>query len=275
MAKRRTESASEAYSDLEPSYALQLLRKQLEAGEGLANLAVVPPDEYTQWKHTTEEFISASGPASINVTSFQMAGNPVATRPTVDPSSYDRVRKSALTSKIAILKSCIDQLEAVVSQPANLQAGRPLNDQIFLVHGRNEGIRETVARFLESLGLPVTILHEQPNRGQTIVEKFEEYSDVGFAVVLLTGDDRGGLADRPPETLHPRARQNVILELGFFLGKIGRDRVCALYELGVEIPSDYSGVLFVELDANRRWQVELAKELKAAGFYVDMNRLLK
>jgi len=204
-----------------------------------------------------------------------MAGKPVVTRLTVDPSSYNRVRKSALTSKIAILKSCIDQLESVVSQPAKLQAGRPFNDQIFLVHGRNEGIRESVARFVESLGLSITILHEQPNRGQTIIEKFEEYSDVRFAVVLLTGDDRGGLADRSPETVHPRARQNVILELGFFLGKIGRDRVCALYEPGLEIPSDYSGVLFVELDANRRWQVELAKELKAAGFHVDMNRLLK
>ena len=130
-----------------------------------------------------------------------------------------------------------------------------------------------MARFLEHLDLRVIILHEQPDRGRTIIEKFEDYSkDVGFAVVLVAGDDRGGLKEKDPSTYPLRARQNVILELGFFLGAFGRDRVCALYEEGVDIPSDYQGVLFTKLDSD--WKLKLARELKAAGFPVDLNRAL-
>lgn len=147
------------------------------------------------------------------------------------------------------------------------------SNSVFLVHGRDERIRETVARFLEHLDLRVIILHEQPDRGRTIIEKFEDYSkDTGFAVVLLTGDDRGGLREEDPSTYPLRARQNVILELGFFLGAFGRDRVCALYEDGVDIPSDYQGVLFTKLDSD--WKLKLARELKAAGLPVDLNRAL-
>lgn len=150
---------------------------------------------------------------------------------------------------------------------------RPTGSSVFLVHGRNEAVRETVARFLEHLDLRVIILHEQPDRGRTIIEKFEDYSkDAGFAVILLTGDDRGGLKEEDPSTYPLRARQNVILELGFFLGTFGRDRVCALYEEGVDIPSDYQGVLFTKLDSD--WKLKLARELKAAGFPVDLNRAL-
>jgi len=146
--------------------------------------------------------------------------------------------------------------------------------RIFVVHGRNDAVREKTARFLERLGLQPIILHEQPNEGRTIIEKFVEYSDVSFAVVLLTGDDRGGLKDHLLEEQKVRARQNVILELGFFLGKLGRRNVCALYEEGVEIPSDYQGVLFVKLDAEGAWQMSLAREMKAAKVPLDMNKVV-
>jgi predicted nucleotide-binding protein len=95
---------------------------------------------------------------------------------------------------------------------------------------------------------------------------------VHFAVVLLTADDRGGTMKTAYDAQKPRARQNVILELGFFLGKLGRKRVCAIYQEGVEIPSDYSGVVFVPLDADGAWRMKLTRELKAAGLEVDMNR---
>jgi predicted nucleotide-binding protein len=117
----------------------------------------------------------------------------------------------------------------------------------------------------------VTILHEQANRGRTIIEKFEDYADVGFAVVLLTGDDRGGLREVAYESYALRARQNVILELGFFLGRLRRDRICALHEPGVEIPSDYQRVLSVPFDAAGKWKLELARELKSAGLQADLN----
>jgi predicted nucleotide-binding protein len=147
-------------------------------------------------------------------------------------------------------------------------------NRVFLVHGHNQSTLQSCARFIEKLELPVTILGEEPNKGRTIFEKFLDYSDVGFAVVLLTADDRGGRADQSYEEQSLRARQNVIFELGFFIGQLGRDRVCALYENGVEIPSDYQGVAFVPLDPRQAWRFELAKEMKAAGLPVDLNKAI-
>ena len=91
--------------------------------------------------------------------------------------------------------------------------------KVFVIHGRDEGIKSTVARFLEKLGLEAIVLHEQANAGRTVIEKFEDFARVGFAVVLLTPDDRGGLQNDGAD-FKPRARQNVIFELGYFIGKL-------------------------------------------------------
>lgn len=144
---------------------------------------------------------------------------------------------------------------------------------VFLVHGSDDAAKNTVARFLERLNLDVTILHEQPDKGRTVIEKFEASASVGYAVVLLTADDVGA-ARTSPTDLQPRARQNVVLELGYFLGTLGRTHVCALREEGVEIPSDLSGVLYVPFDAAGAWKLRLAKEIKAAGIELDLNRVV-
>ena len=145
---------------------------------------------------------------------------------------------------------------------------------MFVVHGHNDFLREQVARFLEKLGLQPVILREQPNQGRTIIEKFTEYAEVAFALILLTGDDVGGPKNVTADDLRARARQNVILELGYFLGRLGRKHVCALLEPGVEVPSDYSGVVFIELDGAGAWRMLVAKELYAAGLPIDMNAML-
>lgn len=145
--------------------------------------------------------------------------------------------------------------------------------RVFVVHGHDTGAKESVARFLERLELEPIILHERPNLGRTVIEKFEAHSDVAFAVVLLTPDDVGYPAGAPDQA-KPRARQNVILELGFFAASLGRDKVCALYSSGVEIPSDFSGVLYHELDPGGAWRLLLARELSAAGLTIDMNQAL-
>jgi len=145
-------------------------------------------------------------------------------------------------------------------------------NDIFIAHGQDETAKESVARFVERLGPTVVILHEQPNVGRTIIEKFEDHSNVAFAIVLLTPDDIGAPNDKKGET-KPRARQNVILELGYFMGKLGRGRVCALYKEGIEIPSDYQGVLYIPMDSAGAWKMELAKEIKNAGIEVDLNKL--
>lgn len=146
--------------------------------------------------------------------------------------------------------------------------------KIFLVHGHDDRALHETARFLEKLKQEVIVLREQPNQGRTIIEKFEDYADVGFAIVLLTADDRGAPMAAGEDSLKPRARQNVVFELGYFIGRLGRKRVCALYVEGIELPSDYSGVLYTRLDSSGAWRLEVAKELKAAGLPVDMNDAL-
>jgi predicted nucleotide-binding protein len=121
--------------------------------------------------------------------------------------------------------------------------------------------------------LKAILLREQAHEGRTLIQKFEDHSNVGFAVVLVTGDDQGGLRGQPYDTQKPRARQNVIFELGYFRGKLGPKKVCALYETGVELPTDYEGVGFVKLDDQERWHLDLAKEMKAAKLPVDLNKL--
>jgi len=150
------------------------------------------------------------------------------------------------------------------------------SQQIFIVHGHDDAMKEGVARIVERLGLHPIILHEQPNKGRTVIEKFTDYSEVNFAIVLLSPDDVGKARNEPSETLRSRARQNVVFELGYFLGKLGPDRVIALYreDSDFEMPSDYSGVMFVLYDSAGRWQFDLLKELKAAQYDVDANKLL-
>jgi predicted nucleotide-binding protein len=144
--------------------------------------------------------------------------------------------------------------------------------KVFLVHGRNDGAKYQVARYLEKLGLDVVILHERANKGRTLISKFsEESSDIEFAVVLMTPDDKGGLATE--EATELRARQNVVLELGFFLGKLGPQKVCALVASGVARPSDFDGVVYISYGESTRWETELARELREAGIKFDPSKV--
>ncbi len=149
---------------------------------------------------------------------------------------------------------------------------RNLSRKVFIVHGHNEGTREKLARFLEQLEFTPVILHEQASRGGTVIEKVEAHSDVGFAVVLLTPDDEGREIGG---TLRPRARQNVVLELGYFLGRLGRKHVCALKQGELEIPSDFEGVVYVKFDDSGGWKQALGKELEAAGFEIDWGKAMR
>ncbi|WP_232730413.1 TIR domain-containing protein [Lacinutrix sp. Bg11-31] len=146
------------------------------------------------------------------------------------------------------------------------------NNNVFIVHGHNEEIQNKVARVLEKLKLKPVILNEQSNEGLTIIEKFEKHADVSFAIVLLTFDDYGNVKSK--ESKNKRARQNVILELGYFIAKLGRKNVLPLYENEVELPSDMSGILYTKIDESENWKFRLVKELKSAGFKADANDIL-
>ena len=150
----------------------------------------------------------------------------------------------------------------------------PTSNKVFIVHGHDEAALQGLARFVERLGLEAIVLKEQPDQGRTIIEKFEDAArDVGFAVVLLTPDDLGGSVKLPEQ--QNRARQNVIFELGFFAGRLGRGRVCLLSKGHVEIPSDLSGVIYRDMDLAQGWKTRLVGELKAAKLQFDPDRLWK
>jgi len=141
-----------------------------------------------------------------------------------------------------------------------------------VVHGRNDGFKSEVSSFLTRLELNPIILNEKANRGRTIIEKFENHSNVTSAIVLFTSDDVGKFKD--DKDLEARARQNVIFEAGYFIGKLGREKTIILYEEGLKIPSDLLGYIYIPLDINKRWHLDLAKELKAIGFEIDLNKLI-
>ena len=162
-----------------------------------------------------------------------------------------------------------------VSKPADSKAVAPaIRPPVFIVHGRDQSAKDGLARFVATLGLEPIILHEQASGSKTIIEKLEAFANVVFAIVLLTPDDVGGLQDTPADQ-RPRARQNVILELGFFVGRLGRGRVCALFKEGLELPSDYDGVVYIDFDAHGAWRPKLAQELVHAGLAIDLAGLVK
>lgn len=141
--------------------------------------------------------------------------------------------------------------------------------KIFIVHGHDGELKHSVARIIEKQGIEAIILSEQANQGRTIIEKFEDYSDVSGAICLFTADDFGRA--KSDETEQIRARQNVVLETGYFMGKLARNRVVILADEGIEMPSDLSGVVYTDTSS---WQFDLLKELSAMGYKVDLNKLL-
>jgi predicted nucleotide-binding protein len=187
--------------------------------------------------------------------------------------------RNSISRYISKLESIKERLDLIPEIDGLTQKGsdsqplvKQIGEDIFIVHGQNEKVKLEVSDFIKKLGLNAIILHEQPNKGRTIIEKFEEESlTAGFAIILLTADDLGFPKDNPDES-HPRARQNVILELGYFFGKLGRKYVCALYENGVQLPSDFEGIIYIPLNSD--WRLQLAKEIKHAGIDIDLNRAI-
>jgi predicted nucleotide-binding protein len=196
----------------------------------------------------------------------------------LSPSEEVERYKERVSDRVAKLRSIIERLDLyqnpVISHaPTATSAASPDFTHAFLVHGRDEGARESVARFLTKLGIEPVILFEKASSGRTVIEKLEHYAKVPFAVVLLTPDDEGRLVGIT-DSLKPRARQNVLLELGFFVGKLGRENVCALCKSPIDVPSDWDGVVWVTMDEHDGWKTKLARELKAAGFTIDLTALL-
>jgi predicted nucleotide-binding protein len=195
--------------------------------------------------------------------------------------------KSGLHHAAAILQSMMQEIKeywdddmsssssAIARQTEEGQAKSATRD-VFVVHGHDDAFKQTVTRVLHQLDLNPVILHEKPDQGKSIIEKHSDYADVSFAVALFTPDDLGEAKERVKavEDLRDRAGQNVVFELGYFIGRLGRSNAVALVKGHIEFPSDYSGVIYIPVDEAGSWRFTLVRELRAAGFDVDANRLL-
>lgn len=257
---------------------------------GEADLQIARAD-YRRWSDFNEELLRRSFSTDEYAKEYSryagigvmvLGGGPAPFHELASDFQDDLQTKLARLSSIAERLDLIDEAPGVaesVTQVAPVPAlrGPSTTNKVFLVHGQDEEAKAVVARFLERCDLEPIILHEQPNGGRTIIEKFEAEADVGFAVILLTPDDVGGLQEGGAMTssaLKARARQNVILELGYFTGRLGRPRVAALKKGELELPSDIAGLVWTAFGPDGAWKMSLARELKAAGYEFDIGRAL-
>ena len=196
-------------------------------------------------------------------------------------------QKEIITKLVAYLQGFIDRIDLI---PCNAEYAMTEKtkvemsaDKVFIVHGHGELAKITAARTLEQLGLKPIILHEQEDYGNTIIEKFESNAtDIRFAIVLLTADDMGisrkdieksNTENRDPKA-SKRARQNVVFEMGYFMGKLDRAHVFLLLEDGVEKPGDLDGIVYTPIDSEGMWKIKLAKRLKAVGYKVNTDAII-
>ncbi|EGR1860789.1 hypothetical protein D3O62_18835 [Vibrio cholerae] len=168
---------------------------------------------------------------------------------------------------------------ALIEKEVNSSKEQVVNDnvpqntsKVFIVHGHDDLMKVEMARFIENAGLEAIILHEQPSGSKTIIEKIESFGDVGFAVILYTPCDVGAKKTDDPNLLD-RARQNVVFEHGYFIGRLGRSRVAALVKGSIETPNDISGIVYTQVDPQNSWRMNLFNELKNAGYNVDTKAL--
>lgn len=192
-------------------------------------------------------------------------------------SSYKSWTKQHLLSRKSAIESILERLVLIdeVSPPKISPSSQPsistTGKDIFIVHGHDNEAKQETARFIEKLNLNAVILHERPNKGRTIIEKLvAESKNAGYAIILLTPDDVGFVKGNE-EQIEERARQNVVLELGYFVGKLSREKVCLLLKGNTIIPNDFSGVVYVTMDDAGKWKYDLAKEMQEAGFSIDLN----
>lgn len=266
-----------------------IIDRHLEDGRKLSDAAqgVSTETEYQAWREQWERWVkltaeglksaySNHGPANelqnASLTAAIVGG---------DADTEFTWAREALDSGTNVLLSLRERLEYVEApgdapEPPPATATNPGEEQIFIVHGHAEDTKEAVCRLLEKTGNhAIVVLHEQPNEGRTLIEKFEDHAGASdFAVVLLTADDVGGSAsaDGQQPTLSPRGRQNVVFELGFFVGRLGRSRVAVLIDESVEQPSDFKGVVYIPL-GDDSWRYKFLQELRGASLNFDLNKL--
>jgi predicted nucleotide-binding protein len=178
---------------------------------------------------------------------------------------------SAVEQTIKVLQ---DDVFGETKRPKAFASSGALSNRVFVVHGHDQATKTELEVFLTGLGIEPVVLHRQPDLGRTLIEKFEHHSDVGFAFILFTPDDIAYKADEemlPDERRKKefRARPNVTFEFGYFVGKLGRRRVCCLIRGDVARPSDIDGLVYKPItESIEAIGFAIIKELKAAGYAI-------
>ena len=189
---------------------------------------------------------------------------------------FERALGSLKMALDLLLSATKDDAYGELRQTTSRSAIPTLSNRVFVVHGHDSVLKTDVERFLHQIGLDPVVLHRQPDQGQTLIEKFEQHSDVGYAIILLTPDEFAYTADKktlPAEqrATESRARPNVIFEFGYFVGRLGRKRVCCLHKGDVVLPSDLHGLLYKKVDDSLDSQAYgLIRELKSAGYQLKI-----
>lgn len=254
--------------------AVSAIEERIAKGEVLLLGPELSKDDLAGWRFVTEETLRRCFPGDgSKVAAILNTGPAHRVNSFTNPQYENRMRRERLEAVLSQLRHALEifALPAGVAEVEPSTAPDPeVDGRVFVVHGRDDLAKHEVSSFLRTIGLDPIILHEQPNRGQTIIEKFERHARTSFAVVIMTPDDEGRLAGDPTLPLKPRARQNVVMELAYLMGTLGRSRVCALLSPSVEAPSDFAGIVYVPFDGGKGWQFELMRELKAAGFEIKI-----
>ncbi|MEI6124509.1 MAG: nucleotide-binding protein [Bacteroidota bacterium] len=214
--------------------------------------------------------------------SLDSAVNKIKSEDSIDRSMYKHLRPKAEWRAIDVAKDVTDKYinKAPGSQKKAIRVEKEIketslsNEKVFVVHGHDTELKNDVELFLRSINLEPIVLHRQLDEGLTIIEKFEKHSDVKYAMILLTPDDIGYAIEENEKNemdrlLELRARQNVIFEFGFFVGKLSRKNVCCIYKEGVTLPSDLNGLIYKQVDKSiEEIGLFLMKELKNCGLKV-------
>jgi len=180
---------------------------------------------------------------------------------------------AALKQSMAILE---DDIFNEIQDKKSVSKKAAYSNKVFIVHGHDHMLKVELENFLKEIGLEPIVLHRQADQGKTIIEKFEHYSDVGYAFILLTPDEISYLASEEEKEdsarmKEKRARPNVIFEFGFFVAKLGRKRVCCLHKGDVSLPSDLGGLVYKKVDDDIEGiAFSIIKELKAAGYEINI-----
>lgn len=233
--------------------------------------------DYKKWDSYNSELISRSFDDNDSPQSYYSVYGRTGDPTRLFGEDIIKEAKQQINEKVVYLESVMGQLSLIPQVGINDNHNKGVkadmeNKDVFIVHGHDGGLKNEVARFITDMGYNPIILHEQPNRGKTIIEKIETFSNVCYAIILYTPCDKG--ASRNNQDLLPRARQNVVFEHGYLIGKLGRERVCALIKEEVERPGDVDGIVYVTYDDRGAWKKDIAKEFNTLGMHFNHNALL-